>query len=392
MPRRVVEDKIFAERLKYYRENLGLTKKSLAGLLEISDQLYNRYENKNAQPDLGLLNKMARALKVSVDDLLGYKAEYSDLAKATDILDISGITYEEKPPLFQFTLPEGETIELSAMQLITCVDLTRQQTDERILSPLNSLFITFFQDIFWEAIKKKRYEKEPYNDVQIVYPGNTSAKNFAERLKYYREASGLSQAQLALQLGLKPQTYNRYEKKDAKPSILFLKKVASVLGITVNTLIGGYDPSRFDLALRYLKEIGIPYRTENETVVLVHSLWDELFSDQQMVMDEYEEEPAEEVTLTEGELCYYLNYAWEAAHSKTNDDMDMIFANTFRPLFFDLLKSPPAIDDNHQGNFFMEDYLYQKNLFNKVDRKNFVCSFSGKSEIVDIADIDEYQD
>ena len=226
MPRRVVEDKIFAERLKHYRENLGLTKKSLAGLLEISDQHYNRYENKNAQPDLGLLNKMARALKVSVDDLLGYKAEYSDLAKATDILDIAGITYEEyiNPPLFQFTLPEGESIELSAIQLITCVDLTRQQTDERILSSLNSLFITIFQDIFWEAIKKKRYEKEPYNDVQIVYPGNTSAKNFAERLKYYREASGLSQAQLALQLGLKPQTYNRYEKKRCKAQYSFPEK------------------------------------------------------------------------------------------------------------------------------------------------------------------------
>lgn len=391
MPRRVVEDNVFAGRLKYYREISGLTKKKLADLLGISDQLYNRYENKNAQPDIELLNNIARVLHVSVDNLLGFQTDYSNVDKALDILNIVNISFNRNYDThkFQFSLPDGHIAELDQTQLIACVYFAKQQTDELIKDPLDSLFTAFFLQVFWDSIKRRRYQSELYNDVQIFNIRDTNATTFAERLRFYREDKKLTQTQLAKRLGLTPQTYNRYEKNGAKPSILLLINIANALGITVNRLIGGYDPSRCDLALFYLSKVSIDYKAENESIVVRRPLREELTPDE---MDAYEasgeKNPTEGVPLTESELCYYLNFAWETANRKTEQDMDTIVATTFRPLFFAMLQSPPSTEGSNISLLSVNDYLYRKYWNEKNDRNSIVVKESGKSKIVKIEDID----
>ena len=59
------------ENLREARKEAGLTQKRLAELLGISQQSYSDYENNRTFPDESTLIKLANALNVSVDYLLG---------------------------------------------------------------------------------------------------------------------------------------------------------------------------------------------------------------------------------------------------------------------------------------------------------------------------------
>lgn len=61
---------------------------------------------------------------------------------------------------------------------------------------------------------------------------------FAERLRYYREKADLKQKELADKAGVSFAAYNKYETKGQEPKIEVLIKLANVLGIDVNTLVG----------------------------------------------------------------------------------------------------------------------------------------------------------
>ena len=60
----------FGERLKQYRKQKGLTQQELADLLGVSNKSVSRWES-GSYPDIATLGPLARALGVTVDDLLG---------------------------------------------------------------------------------------------------------------------------------------------------------------------------------------------------------------------------------------------------------------------------------------------------------------------------------
>lgn len=72
----------FAENLRVYRERMKLSRKEIAALLSISIQAYGHYENGEREPKLEMLVKIATLLRVSVDDLLGYKVDTYEHYKA----------------------------------------------------------------------------------------------------------------------------------------------------------------------------------------------------------------------------------------------------------------------------------------------------------------------
>ena len=61
----------FADRLKKYRERLGLSRKATAEKLGMTAQAYGLYELGKRQPDLEKLLAISNVLAVSVDELLG---------------------------------------------------------------------------------------------------------------------------------------------------------------------------------------------------------------------------------------------------------------------------------------------------------------------------------
>lgn len=62
----------FSVNLRKYREKIGLSRKDIAAILNISIQAYGHYENGEREPKLDTLVKIAAVLHVSVDELLGY--------------------------------------------------------------------------------------------------------------------------------------------------------------------------------------------------------------------------------------------------------------------------------------------------------------------------------
>ena len=66
--------------------------------------------------------------------------------------------------------------------------------------------------------------------------------DFGERLRVLRQAKGLTQKQLALQLGLSKSVVSSYENGFRYPSFDVLIKIASVFSTTTDYLLGvGHD-------------------------------------------------------------------------------------------------------------------------------------------------------
>ena len=58
------------------------------------------------------------------------------------------------------------------------------------------------------------------------------------RIKEFRKAKGMTQADLAKAAGITSVAICRYEKEHRKPNIFIAVKIANALGVTVEELIG----------------------------------------------------------------------------------------------------------------------------------------------------------
>lgn len=384
-------DYSFGGQLKHYRLKAGLTKKEMVKALgivgnrknELSVQLYSRYENEDAQPDVDLLKKLSHILHVSADDLLGFckdveiqppspgpvtdeevsakelsSKEIEAVNTMYDVLEIAAIDYDTSVPhKTTLTMPDGKSIELDLSQCLSCVLHAKEQTDNLIRKPLDLMFSKYLRLNFWDKYENITYNKEKYNKVAIINlfeQYNCYFTRFSERLRDIREKKGLTQAQLAKKVGLNNnQTYNRYEMNNASPSLHTLKKLAIALDVSVNKLIGGYEPSRRDLAIDYLLKVGIVCKTQDkqkEPIMVEHYyFWD---------IDR--RHPLEDEPFTENELCYYLHHSWEVANSFFKEEMNEIFIKTFLPFFNKQLESPTGLDKEWFDNTSATGmYLYQ---------------------------------
>lgn len=64
---------------------------------------------------------------------------------------------------------------------------------------------------------------------------------FGDRLKEFRLAKGLTQEELAKQIGVAKTTLTGYEKGNREPDVFKIKKLAEVLGVTGDDLLGTKD-------------------------------------------------------------------------------------------------------------------------------------------------------
>ena len=71
---------ILAGNISRYRKDLGMTQEALADKLGITFQAVSKWETGQTIPDTVLLPKLAQALNVSVDKLLGYSAFSGDVS------------------------------------------------------------------------------------------------------------------------------------------------------------------------------------------------------------------------------------------------------------------------------------------------------------------------
>jgi transcriptional regulator with XRE-family HTH domain len=65
--------------------------------------------------------------------------------------------------------------------------------------------------------------------------------SFGNRLLEVRKKKSISQEELARQLGTKGPVVGRYERDEAKPSIEVAARIADILGVSLDYLVGNSD-------------------------------------------------------------------------------------------------------------------------------------------------------
>ena len=89
--------------LKFLRTKKGVSQQYLAGILGISQQSVNKYENHNVEPDIATLISMSEFFGVSVDFLIG-RVDNPELSE-------NSFTEKEKELVLKYrTLSESEKI------------------------------------------------------------------------------------------------------------------------------------------------------------------------------------------------------------------------------------------------------------------------------------------
>jgi transcriptional regulator with XRE-family HTH domain len=79
--------------------------------------------------------------------------------------------------------------------------------------------------------------------------------SFGKRLLEARKKKGISQEDLAEQLGTKGPVIGRYERDEMKPSIEAAAKMADVLGISLDWLVGHTDLELDTAMLKRIQEV-----------------------------------------------------------------------------------------------------------------------------------------
>ena len=91
--------------------------------------------------------------------------------------------------------------------------------------------------------------------------GKQLKNSFPTRLKNLRKMRKISQKDFAKKLGITAQTYNRYERNNAQPSIDLLVHIACLLEVSLDELVGfdlypqrqNFNKSALEYAIKVLK-------------------------------------------------------------------------------------------------------------------------------------------
>lgn len=73
------------------------------------------------------------------------------------------------------------------------------------------------------------------------HSGFIDMAGFSERLKQLRQERKITQTRLAELLDVQPRVYNRWERGDAVPHLDTVVRIAEVLGVTIDELVGRQD-------------------------------------------------------------------------------------------------------------------------------------------------------
>ncbi len=129
----------FQDNLRMYRERLGINAKDFAAQLGIKYTTYANYENQGREPKYDVLCKIAAALHVSIDELVGFTPD--KLQYWRDIAERAGVYIQlnrnKSTGNLSFTLDiDGKPISpfMSAVQFVKDMEELEKETDNALNS------------------------------------------------------------------------------------------------------------------------------------------------------------------------------------------------------------------------------------------------------------------
>ena len=95
--------------------------------------------------------------------------------------------------------------------------------------------------------------------------------SFNINLKKYRELRGMTQQEIASQLGISQQAYGQYERATREPRLDTLRSMSKILGVSLDELLGTTDNAAdtFTRCTTYLESLGFRI-VQNESSIRVY--------------------------------------------------------------------------------------------------------------------------
>ena len=148
----------FNENLRKIRKERGLSQIELAERIGIPFQTINRYENTNILPNIANIMSIAKVLKVSIDELVGYQAEPINLIKyLKNILDplFTIIFDEDNDKILINESITGKTIyTFSYDEFIELTEKAKLKTNAKI----KTIYEAILAKQFFDVIKEQNHE------------------------------------------------------------------------------------------------------------------------------------------------------------------------------------------------------------------------------------------
>lgn len=149
----------FQDNLRQYRERLGINAKDFAAEIGIKYSTYASYENLGREPKYDTLCRIADALNVSIDDLLGYKPDRLEYwLKHFPSIPLFANLDEEKGRVIISTMnDEGKEtylVSLGKAEFIKEMERIEQKTKEEVSANYEKMFSlltsnNFLERAFW---------------------------------------------------------------------------------------------------------------------------------------------------------------------------------------------------------------------------------------------------
>ena len=143
----------FQDNLRHYREKLGLTAKDFAAQLNINYGTYAGYETQGREPKYETLCKIATALNVSVDELIGHKPDR--LQYWVDCLKKKGFNVVDNGTTITITHQTRWIFPVEYTYSAFC-DMM-EEVDKNINDSMNMLRETFFNTKMCEQLQHDWY-------------------------------------------------------------------------------------------------------------------------------------------------------------------------------------------------------------------------------------------
>ena len=145
----------FADRLKYFREAARYSQKELSEKINVNFSTYNNYETRGYQPKIEILIKLANALGVDVNTLVGFQPDdhsmllhillSADIAFELDP-DDSNALYIENTYFTEKTYPKPHRMDGAVHITFDDLKLIVDVTQSEVLQSTMPVFKRFFHD------------------------------------------------------------------------------------------------------------------------------------------------------------------------------------------------------------------------------------------------------
>lgn len=86
--------------LKKLRSEYNISQQQLADVIGVSQQSINKYENHNIEPDIETLKTMANFFNTSIDYLVGYEENKTEIGNTQELLRLFNLMTAEQQAIF----------------------------------------------------------------------------------------------------------------------------------------------------------------------------------------------------------------------------------------------------------------------------------------------------